>query len=426
MAEAPTDRPLKVTFVALNYAPSVGGAQEHIRQVAEGLTARGHQVDILTTDALTSPSGRAPGVIPEHREVLAGVEVRRFAVVPWMLRAQRGARWVLGRIFRADGAAVPAALAPLLVGPASPGLLRPIRAALRTSDVVVACPAPFLTLLVPTMLPRPRARVVSMPLLHASSRAPGWWVRRALRRVDGSTASTGFERDLLHALGVPSERIDLLPPGTSLDRFAARTPSSARAELGLPERPTIGYVGRLASYKGIDTLLDAAPLIWDHHPDTTVLVAGARTTWSGHRDHPVTRGEPDRVVVREDLAFDEIPTFLSACDVIAFPSRDESFGMQIIESWAARRPVVAAGIPAVRDVIRAGIDGELVDPGDHVALARELGRLLDEPDRARRMGEAGRIQVVEHLTWTAIVDRWSSFLHLTVRRPSVLSPAGRP
>ena len=70
---------MKITFLAINYAPSVGGAQQLVQRIAEGLVQRhGHQVTVVTTDALYAPAGKNPGKIPIDREVIAGVEVLRL------------------------------------------------------------------------------------------------------------------------------------------------------------------------------------------------------------------------------------------------------------------------------------------------------------------------------------------------------------
>lgn len=400
---------MKVTFVVPNYAPSLGGAQEHVRQLAEGLARRGHEVEVLTSDAIRSVGSKDPGRIEPALEQLGGVTVRRGHVVDLLRRGQRAVRWLARRMPWAAEDLLDYMLHPILAGPMAPRLWRDIVRASRRDGVVVACSAPFLTMVLPAAW-RGRARVIAMPLLHASRSTPNRTVRWALRRCDATTASTVFEREVQQRLGIAAERVAVLPPGTEPSAFPLLGPVDARRELGLPERPTVGYVGRLVAYKGVDTLLDAAPFIWEREPDTTILLAGADTGWAGVRDHPSIALGGDRVVVRQDFADDERGTLLAACDAVAFPSREESFGLGIIEAWSARRGVVAADIPAVRTVVREGHDADLFPVGDGRALADGILGLLADPDRARAMGEAGRRHVEDDLGWDGVVERWDAFI----------------
>ena len=401
---------MKVTFVALNYAPSRGGAQELVRRVAEQLVARGHEVDVITTDALRSPGAREPGRIELHHEVISGVSVHRYGVPRLVGSALRGMRLGVGsagRLLRRP----PRGTSPWLYGPWSPGLLRALHRALRTSDVVVGCTAPFLTLVAASWFGRgATAHRVALPLLHVSEAHPHPAASRALQRFDRAVLLTEFERGVAVDLGVPAAHAVVIPAGCDPASYPDQTPAEARSALGLPERPTVGFIGRLAGYKGIDTLLDAAQLLWKERPDTTVLLAGNPTGWDGYRSPALTEVAGDRLVVRERFADDERAALLAACDVVAHPSREESFGMVAVEAWAARRPIVVADIPAVRDVIEPGRTGDLVAPGDAVGLAEVLGTLLDHPEQRASQGAAGRALVEERYGWDRIGDAWDQLL----------------
>ncbi|WP_421121297.1 glycosyltransferase family 4 protein [Aquihabitans daechungensis] len=211
----------------------------------------------------------------------------------------------------------------------------------------------------------------------------------------------------------------MIPAGTDPESFPDRSPAEARRELGFPDRPTVGFIGRLAAYKGIDTLLDAAPALWEQRPDTTVLVAGSPSGWDGYRDPAIAAVAGDRLVVREGFASDQRALLLAACEVVVHPSREESFGMVAVESWAARRPIVVADIPAVRSVVEPGHAGELIAPGDAAALARVLVELLGDPERCRRLGAAGRAAVEESYSWDRVGAAWEALVTGLVARNTV-------
>jgi glycosyltransferase involved in cell wall biosynthesis len=395
---------LRISLVALVYAPSVGGSQEHVRRIAEALAQAGHDVEVLTTDALRTPSAREGERIEPRVERLGGVLVRRHrtpAALRWLHRAAR-ARWV-----RRPGVVGPPEaqrIGPWLSGPVSPALARSVWRAVRCRDVVIACSAPFATLALAPRLRSRRAAVVAMPLLHLRGEPLPTGIVRALLSSDRIVASTEHERSAILGLGVRAT-VDVIPPGTDLVGGAV-APPTARAALGLSEAQTIGYLGRLAAYKGIDTLLEAVPPLWADHPTLTVLVAGSPAGYDGVRTAIASGWGDGRLVLRESFAADDHARLLEACDVVVLPSRDESFGLVIAEAWAAGRPVVAGDIGVVRSMVRDGVDAVLVPVGDASALAAAVDSLLRDPARRRSLAEAGRARVEAELRWPVLLDRW--------------------
>lgn len=402
---------MKITFVALNYAPSRGGAQEHIRGVAEGLVARGHQVTVLTTDFLYSPSSRGPGRVRPARERLGGVEVRRYSTFRLVTALMPELRRAVARYRRRSGRLGPGRGGPWLVGPWSLGLALAVRRAMRTDDVVVGCSAPFTTSVMPNWFRvRGGARVASMPLLHASSTGQHPAVERALRTSDLVFASTGFEAGIDRTMGVSTLRVDVVPPGVGPGDFPVLTPTEARARCGLPERLTVGFIGRIAAYKGVDTLIEAAPAIWEDFPDTTVLIAGSARGWRGFRSVEAAAASDERLVLREGFEDDERALLYAACDLVVHPSRDESFGLVALESWAALRPVVLADIPCVRSFVDDDRTAVVIEPNDPATLAQTVVSLLRDPARRERLASAGNAEIAGRYDWDHICDSWDQAL----------------
>ena len=385
-----------------------------VQQIAEGLAALGHLVTVVTTDAVLSPGARNPGVISVGDELLNGVTVKRRPVARRAHRVIRILRKVLGRM---RARRLLEWTTPIAAGPIGLGLALEVGRAARVDDIVVGVGAPYLTFPMVDFSTRcGNARAAYLPLLHLSAADPRPSVLRALRRAASVVALTDFERGWLVANGVDGSRAGAIPPGCEVGDTTEGSPASARSQLQVPERPTVGYIGRMAGYKGIGTLLKAMELLWERHPEVNLLLAGGRAGWSAFDEllEQTRRVAGDRLVYLG--AFDEAKKSLlyEACDVVASPSREESFGITTIEAWAASRPMVAGDIDVVRSLIRPGEDGELVPVEDVAAWAEALEQLLVDDDRRTRLGSAGRERVEQEFTWPVVIHQWDEFLSRSI------------
>lgn len=187
---------------------------------------------------------------------------------------------------------------------------------------------------------------------------------RATERLGVATvavSSTVARR--LREWGVPGPRIHLVPNGIDPARFrfdfAVRV--AARTQLGLPEQAfVIGGVGRLVPAKNFDTLirtLSGVPgahlLVAGTGPEHDALLRLARTTGVAHRVHLVgAAGGDDGSGVMPDM-----PALLAAMDVFVSASREESFGLAMVEALAAGLPVLHMACPAIEDLPRGSAPG---------------------------------------------------------------------
>lgn len=400
---------MHVTFLVNNYPPSLGGVQEHVRQVAEGLVRRhGMEIDVVTTDALLAPGGPSPGRIHCRDEVLGGVSVHRRPVA-------RRAHTILRTIRRLGRRAHvyrPGRNTLFVTGPL--GLRLAWTAALRSrrSDVVVGVGAPSAALWAARALTRgSRAAVVAMPLVHIDEGPPRRWVLATVRAAERVSANSAVERTWLIARGVAADRVVVLPPGCDSAAYPQLRPEQARTALGLEQRPTVGFVGRMAAHKGIDTLIAAMRHVWQEHPGAQLLLAGPVAGWDvGACLDALSPQERSRVVQWGQYADEERPLLLASCDVVAQPSRSESFGMVTVEAWCAGRPVVVGDIEVTRALVRDGIDGDLVPLDRPEVLGASVAALLADDDRRGRYGRAGRRRAELEFDWSQIVDRWADML----------------
>jgi glycosyltransferase involved in cell wall biosynthesis len=214
-------------------------------------------------------------------------------------------------------------------------------------------------------------------------------------------------RDDLVALGVaPAEAFAVVRLGVRLDERVDGHDSEGervRALLGIaPERFIVGWIGRMTGVKRTDDVLLALRGVRERGIDAGLLMVGD----GPDRDH-VERRAKELGVVRHCYFLgyqDEVAPYFAALDAFVLPSGNEGTPVSAIEALAAARPVVATRVGGVPDVVRDGVDGFLVDPGDVEALADRLARLANDPHLRERMGQAGHERVVPRYAVDRLID----------------------
>ncbi len=256
-------------------------------------------------------------------------------------------------------------------------------------------------------------REIRPDLVHFRSRVPGWltlWANRPLglptvstmhglnhpglyssvmvradRVICVSTAGRAFVRE--HYPWVPEARLAVIPRGVDLETFdPARLDAAWQADFrkrwGLEGRFVAAAIGRVSRLKGVDVLIRAVAELKDAWPELTALVVGGPQK---HQEDYLDElqalarglGVADRVVFTGSQShipeIDALADVLCSCNV----SKPESFGRTVAEALAMETPVVAAAHGGVLDIVRDGVDGFLVPPGDAHALAQALRRVRD-------------------------------------------------
>jgi glycosyltransferase involved in cell wall biosynthesis len=223
-----------------------------------------------------------------------------------------------------------------------------------------------------------------------SRRAPLFAARKLVDRVTGSrnaalvAVSRAVAEDYRRHMGWRTIRV--VPNGVDLEAFAPGGDAGAAGEWPSPGLRLLS-VGRLHLQKGHRVLLDAMAAARQAGAALSLLVAGegaeraaleAQASRLGLQAHVRLAGRCD------------VRPLLHAADVFVFPSLYEAVGIALLEAMACGRPIVASRTGGIPEVVKDGVSGQLVTPGDAGDLARALVLLAGDPARRRRLGEAAR------------------------------------
>jgi phosphatidylinositol alpha-1,6-mannosyltransferase len=240
-------------------------------------------------------------------------------------------------------------------------------------------------------------------------------LRRIGRDVDVVTYLREYTRARLAPL-LP--HLARLPSGVDTDLFRPGAGGEAvRRRHGLVDRPVIVCVSRLVPRKGQDVLIRALPAIRRRVPDAALLCVGGGPYRDTLERLARENGVADAVVLTGSVPWEELPAHYDAGDVFAMPCRTRRAGLEVeglgivfLEASATGLPVVAGRSGGSPDAVLDGTTGHLVDGTSVAEVADAVAGLLQEPDRARRMGVAGREWVEREWRWDVLAGRLRELL----------------
>jgi len=307
--------------------------------------------------------------------------------------------------------------------PISPAYARSLEAALRRHRVTVAHSHEF-TMAVYGAWASWRAGIPHVITMHGGRYYAARLRRRlALRAAIARSARTAavslrLARDLSRDLWIPPARILTIPNGV---RHVRPQRVALRDELSLgPGDRLLVSVGNLYPVKGHQHLIDALARLAERHPQLHLAIAG-RGELEGAlaaraRDHGL-QGRVHLLGLRSD-----IPALLAAADLFVLPSLSEGLPLALLEAMFAGCPIVASDVGEVSAALADGRAGILVEPGHPAALAAAIDGLLNDPNRARVLGEGARARATMEYGIGQMSRRYlEAYDHALRRRPDTRS-----
>jgi len=239
----------------------------------------------------------------------------------------------------------------------------------------------------------------------AAQRHHTWITRWLIDRMDAIIATNEISASFL------KRQATVIPHGVDTDRYAPPADRMAAfAQTGLPGRYAIGCFGRVRAQKGTDVFVEAMCRLLPRHPDFVAVLVGAITPEqmvfaNDLRKRIEAAGLKSRIVITGELGIEEVQRWYQRLTIYAFTSRNEGFGLTLIEAMAVGAALVASRAGAAELVVEDGVTGVLTPPGDVDALVTALEPLMRDPASATDMGRRGRTRVLEKFSLDAEANR---------------------
>jgi glycosyltransferase involved in cell wall biosynthesis len=351
---------MRILIALTYYRPHVSGLTIYAERLGRALIRRGHQVTVLTS--------RFDSTLPAD-ETVDGLRIVR----PWVwFRVSKGV--IMPTI---GGWATRLALSHDVLSIHLPQFDAPgiaLRGRLLRKPTVLTYHSDLS--LPPTLFNRVANRVVDVANHAAANLAD----RIVAYTRDFAEHSPYLSRYL--------DKVQVIPPPVEVGRAGKEDVAAFRERHRLKGHKVIGMAARLAAEKGVEYLLEAAPTILERHPGTRFLFAGQSENVLGEEAYkrkiaPLLTALGERWTFLGVLPPDAMAAFFKSCDITVLPSINstETFGLVQIESMTCGTPVIAAGLPGVREPVRITGMGKVVPPRDPASLAQAVLEVL--ADRSR-------------------------------------------
>lgn len=356
---------MKVLHIYKDYYPVLGGIENHLRLLAEGLAKRGLEVTVLVT-SLTRETTTME---------MNGV---------WVVKAGR--------------------LATLASTPLSPSLPLIVRH-LKPDIAHLHLPYPWGEL-AHLWLGRAKRTVITYHSDIIRQRSllrlyePFLW--RLLAKADRIIASSDRYLEGSIYLRRYADKSTVIPYGIDLMRFTS-PPPDAEAIRKRHGSPLLLFVGRLRYYKGIQYLLEAI-----RDTEARLIIVGKGPMEKEWLSLAKELGLAKRVTFLGEVSEEELPLYYHACDIFVLPAseRSEAFGIVQLEAMACGKPVVCTELGTGTSYVNIhGLTGLVVPPHDPTALAEAIERLLSDPGLREEMGQRARERVEKEFSQERMIER---------------------
>ncbi len=237
--------------------------------------------------------------------------------------------------------------------------------------------------------------------------------QQALEQADAVvTISRALRGDLI-GRRISPEKIFIVPNGVDIENFKPAEPDEElTVKYGLSNRIVIGFIGSFYFYEGLETLIEAAKILFVHRHDVKLLLVGEGEAETMLRQQ-IPEALRERFIFTGNVPHEEVRRYYSVMDVLVYPRRrsrltELTTPLKPLEAMAMGKVVVASDVGGLRELLDDGNAGILVETDNAEALAEQLLRLAENERERQAMAKRGSEFVVNERSWSSIAVGYQS------------------
>ena len=379
---------MKIAQVVIRFWPAIGGGVQHVIHLSNSLSSRGHLVDVYTSFFIDNIN---EANVPVDERYCDRIRVRRYKWLKLVLG--RDTTYIAPKIF--------------------------FDIARREYDIVhvhgfryfPVYGGVFASSFIKTPIVATLHHVPEPPNTHLQKLYDAVFMR-LINRFSKIIALTNYERMWLIYHGVNPQKVVVIPNGLpstyfkEIDKIKHEEVLIFRSKYGLENIICLTFLGRIDRVKNLDVIVKAIYLIPENtRKNIKLLVVGP--DW-GYKQYLIDLAK--RLGVLKNILFlkpitteREKMILLRSSDIFIMPSIRETFSIASIEAMAARIPVLASKVGGLKEVIRDGISGYLLDPFNPNEWAEYIIKLVEDEYLRRKLGENGRRIAEQYYNWNVLV-----------------------
>lgn len=250
-------------------------------------------------------------------------------------------------------------------------------------------------------------------------------IRRNFQKAKNIFSVSSFSRQRLLTLGIPEEKIKVIPPGVDIEKFKPGLDASEiKKKYNLKSQRIILSVGRLVERKGIPTLIKTLRILKENIPNFVCFIIGEGKEKGKLEEMAKNNDLAEKIIFTGYVPEKELPLYYNLSDVFVLPSygsleevnpvrsetsngvKIEGFGIVALEASACGKPVVASRTGGITDVVIDKETGFLFEPSNESQLAKKIEELLKNQEVAQKFGARGRKRVENQFPWPEIARKY--------------------